>query len=238
MHADFHPAAITGRDRPVSAEPSICVRHVMTITKKRFSAPKCAKRTRPPGLARNKRLPNAISLDEDTLSKRRTKMSRKAAMTLAVLFAFSSASAVLAETNNRTDPGSLSQRPVSIMSNGPTGVFNETGKAFTSEQNGWFAPSRPDLAQGTPFRRGATGETIVWIKLTEPGGKLIHISLEHVTSVRSATVIPGAKAQLDLTSGKFQGVQEDVEQIMQLISGAPSTRENDEAPSTAPLVSR
>jgi hypothetical protein len=59
-----------------------------------------------------------------------------------------------------------------------------------------------------------------------------------VTSVRSATVIPGARAQLELTSGKFQGVQEDVEQIMELISGGPGARENDETLNTAPVVSR
>jgi hypothetical protein len=166
-------------------------------------------------------------------------MSRKAAATLAILFTFSSASAVLADANNRTDyPGSLSQRPVSIMSNSRAGIFNDAGKPFTSEKNGSFAPSRAGLAQSTPFRRGTTAETSVWIKLTEPGGKLIHINLEHVTSVRSATVIPGARAQLELTSGKFQGVQEDVEQIMELISGGPGARENDETPSTAPVVSR
>jgi hypothetical protein len=56
--------------------------------------------------------------------------------------------------------------------------------------------------------------------------------VEHVTSVRSDTQIPGARAQLDLTSGKFQGVQEDVEQVMQLIS-TPGARENDETPSAA-----
>jgi hypothetical protein len=69
--------------------------------------------------------------------------------------------------------------------------------------------------------------------LTEPGGKLIHINVEHVTSVRSDTQIPGARAQLDLTSGKFQGVQENVEQVMQLISATPGARENDETPSAA-----
>jgi hypothetical protein len=69
--------------------------------------------------------------------------------------------------------------------------------------------------------------------LTEPGGKLIHINVEHVTSVRADTQIPGAKAQLDLTSGKFQGVQENVEQVMQLISAIPGARENDETPSAA-----
>jgi len=124
-----------------------------------------------------------------------------------------------------------------MISTGRTGVVNDTGKPFTSEKNGLFAPSQPDLAQSAPFRRGTTGEAIVWIKLTEPGGKLIHINLEHVTSVRSATVIPGARAQLDLTSGKFQGVQEDVEQVMQLISGTPGARENDETPSAGPVVS-
>jgi hypothetical protein len=69
---------------------------------------------------------------------------------------------------------------------------------------------------------------MVWIKLTEPGGKLIHINVEQVTSVRADTQIPGARAQLDLASGKFQGVQENVEQIMQLISAISGARENDE----------
>ena len=121
-------------------------------------------------------------------------MSRKAATALGVLLAFSSASAVLAEANNRTDyPSSLTQRPGSMMSNGRTGVMNDAGKPATFETNGLRAPSHPDLAQSASFRRGTTGETTVWIKLTEPGGKLVHINLEHVTSVRSATVIPGAR---------------------------------------------
>ena len=59
-----------------------------------------------------------------------------------------------------------------------------------------------------------------WIKLTEPGGKPIHINVEHVTSVRSTTLIRGAESQLDLASGKFQGVQENVDQVMQLIIAA------------------
>ena len=66
--------------------------------------------------------------------------------------------------------------------------------------------------------RGITGTRMAWIKLTEPGGKLIHINVDQVTSVRSDTQIPGAKAQIDLTSGKFQGVQENVDQVMQLIT--------------------
>ena len=59
------------------------------------------------------------------------------------------------------------------------------------------------------------------------------VNVEHVTSVRSDTQIPGARAQLDLTSGKFQGVQENVEQIMQLISATSGAHENGEIPSVA-----
>ena len=88
--------------------------------------------------------------------------------------------------------------------------------------------SQFDLFQRAFFCRGGIAGGTVWLKLTEPGGKAIHINLEHVTSVRSDTQVPGARAQLDLTSGKFQGVQEDIEQVMQLISAASSARENDD----------
>jgi hypothetical protein len=69
---------------------------------------------------------------------------------------------------------------------------------------------------------------MIWIKLTAPGGGLIHINVEQVTSVRSDTQVPGANAQLDLASGKLQGVQENVEQVMQLIRAAAGSRANDE----------
>ena len=155
-------------------------------------------------------------------------MPRKATTALAVLLVFGTASVVLADTHDRTDDhGSLAQRPVSIMSNGRTGAIDDAAKPFTTEKKASFAAA---LAQSAPFCRGITGKTI---KLTEPGGKLIHINVEHVTSVRSDTQIPGARAQLDLTSGKFQGVQENVEQVMQLISAVPGARENDETPSAA-----
>jgi len=158
-------------------------------------------------------------------------MPRKATTALAVLLVFGTASVVLADTHDRTDDhGSLAQRPVSMMSNGRTGAIDDAAKPFTTEKKASFAAA---LAQSAPFCRGITGKTIVWIKLTEPGGKLIHINVEHVTSVRSDTQIPGARAQLDLTSGKFQGVQENVEQVMQLISAVPGARENDETPSAA-----
>jgi hypothetical protein len=157
-------------------------------------------------------------------------MSRKATTALAAVLVFGTASVVLAATNDRTDDrGSLAQRRVSMMSNGRTGAVNDAAKPFTTEKNASFAASQLALAQSASF----TGKTIVWIKLTEPGGKLIHINAEHVTSVRSDTQIPGARAQLDLTSGKFQGVQENVEQVMQLISATLGARENDETPSAA-----
>jgi uncharacterized protein YlzI (FlbEa/FlbD family) len=95
--------------------------------------------------------------------------------------------------------------------------------------DGRTAASQLAVGRSTPFcRDGIAGRSRAWIKLTEPGGKSIHINVEHVTSVRSDTQIPGARAQLDLTSGKFQGVQENVEQVMQLISATPGTRENNE----------
>jgi uncharacterized protein YlzI (FlbEa/FlbD family) len=157
-------------------------------------------------------------------------MSRKVASTLAVLLVFGTASAALADANNRTDYlGSFGQRPVSMI--GRTRAVNDAAEPFTTEKNVSFAASQPALAQTPPFRRGITGKTSVWIKLTEPGGNRIHINLEHITSIRSATLIPSARAQLDLTSGKFQGVQESIEQVMKLISAASGARENDETPS-------
>ena len=161
-------------------------------------------------------------------------MPRKATTALAAVLFFGAVPAVLADANNQTDHHGLSaQLPVPRMSNGLTGAIDDTAKPFTTEGKASFAASRLALAQSAPFCRGITGKTIVWIKLTEPGGKLIHINVEHVTSVRSDTQIPGARAQLDLTSGKFQGVQENVEQVMQLISAAPGAHENDETPSAA-----
>ena len=148
-------------------------------------------------------------------------MPRKGTTALAALLVFGTASVVLADTNNRTDyHGLVAQRPVLMtMSNGRPGAVNDAARAFTTEEKSSF---------GAPQR--IAGRTMAWIRLTEPGGKMIHINVEHVTSVRSDTQIPGARAQLDLTSGKFQGVQENVEQVMQLISAAPGARQNDERP--------
>jgi hypothetical protein len=157
-------------------------------------------------------------------------MSRKAATTLAVVLVFATASTVLADASNPADYlSSLDKGPVPIRSNDRTRAVNTVAEPLATEKNALFAASQGVPAQRPPFRRGT--RTIVWIELTEPGGNLIHINLEHITSVRSATLIPSARAQLDLASGKFQGVQESVEQVMQLISAVPGARENAETPS-------
>jgi hypothetical protein len=175
--------------------------------------------------------PDAITLDEGALSKE-NKMPRDAVTALAALLVFGNASVVLADANSRTDlHGSFARRPVSMMSNGRAEAVNDVANPSTTKERASLVASRLALVQSVPFcRAGIMGRTRAWIRLTEPGGKLIHINVEHVTSVRSDTQIPGARAQLDLTSGKFQGVQENVEQVMQLISATPGARENDEIP--------
>jgi hypothetical protein len=146
---------------------------------------------------------------------------------LAALLFVGSASAVLADTDNRTDHyGSVARRAVSVTM---SGAVNHAVRPFTAEENTWFAAPQSTLVQGAPFCvRGITGTRMAWIKLTEPGGKLIHINVDQVTSVRTDTQIPGAKSQLDLTSGKFQGVQENVDQVMQMITATAGPRANDE----------
>ena len=59
-----------------------------------------------------------------------------------------------------------------------------------------------------------------WIKLTEPNGKLIHVNVSQLTFVRFDTQIPRAHAELGFASGKAQGVQENVDDVMQLIAAA------------------
>jgi hypothetical protein len=150
---------------------------------------------------------------------------------LAALLFFGSASAVLADTHNRTDHhGSVARREVSVtMSQGRARVINHAVKPFTAEENAWIAAPQLALVQNAPFcGPGIAGITKAWIKLTEPSGKPIHINVEQVTSVRSDTQIPGAKAQLDLASGKLQGVQENVDEVMQLITPTAVARASDE----------
>jgi hypothetical protein len=153
---------------------------------------------------------------------------RKAAATLAVLLAFGTASAALADADSQTVYSALLERPAS-MSTGRIGVLNDVAKPLRIEENASSAASKLRVVESAALRRdGIAGRSRVWIRLTEPGGKSIHINLEHVTAVRSDTQIPGARAQLDLTSGKFQAVQENVEQVMQLIFATQGAAGNDE----------
>jgi hypothetical protein len=104
-----------------------------------------------------------------------------------------------------------------------------TASAVRADADDRIAASGLAAGRSAPIcRDGIAIRSRAWIKLTEPGGKLIHINVEHVTSVRSDTLIPGARAQLDLTSGKFQGVQETIDEIMALISPVSGVRENGE----------
>ena len=161
-------------------------------------------------------------------------MPCKATTALIVLLIFGFPSVVLADINNRAGHHHLFvQRPVATMSNGHISrAVNDAAKPFTAEEGGSFAAS--PLVPSTLFcRGGSSGRTKPWIKLTGPGGEPVHINVEQITSVKSDTEISGARTQLDLASGKFQRVKENVEQVMQLISAAPGARENDETPSAA-----
>ena len=157
-------------------------------------------------------------------------MLNRTKKSLAALLFFGSASAVLADTNNRTDHYGSAACAVSVaMPHGCTGAMNHSVKPFMAEEKAWFAAPRLSPAQSVRFcRPGITDKTMAWIKLTEPGGNLIHINIEQVTSVRSNNQIPGAKTQLDLASGKLQGVQENVDQVMQLIIATAGALANDE----------
>jgi uncharacterized protein YlzI (FlbEa/FlbD family) len=153
---------------------------------------------------------------------------------LIALLVFGLQSDVVADTNNRTGRHDLLvQRPMSTMVNGRAWAVNDAAKPFNTAEKGSLAAS--PLAPSTPFRRGgSSGRTKPWIDSTQPGGDPVHVNAEQITSVRSDTDIPGARTQLDLASGKFQVVQESVEQVMQLISAASDAREVDDTPSAAP----
>jgi hypothetical protein len=149
------------------------------------------------------------------LSKIRTVLS-------ALLF-FGLASSALAGSHTRGDyfyhDLIASRRAVSVaLSLDRAGVLGRI-----AEEKGRVAVPRPAVVQSASVCRAISG-TLVWIKLTAPGGGPIHINVEQVTSVRSDTQILGANAQLDLTSGKFQGVREDVDQVMQMITAAAGVR--------------
>jgi uncharacterized protein YlzI (FlbEa/FlbD family) len=147
-------------------------------------------------------------------------MPAKAAVVLAVPLVFAAAVA-FADTPNRT--GYRSPEAVSNWSADRTAAVRNAVHGTES-----LAPSQFALFKSAFICRGGLDLTTVWIKLTDPAGNAIHVNLEHITSVRSTTQVPGARAQLDLASGKFQGVQEDIEEVMRLISAASGARERDD----------
>jgi len=149
-------------------------------------------------------------------------MPSKATAALIALLVFGSGSAVLADS------------PPSVISGDGSWAVTDAAGPFSAEEKASALRLAP--ARSAPFHRGSSqGRAMIWIRLTEPGGKLIHINVEQVTSVRSDTQIPGARAQLDLASGKFQGVQEDAEHVMRLISALAGAGENDEIAGAAAI---
>ena len=150
-------------------------------------------------------------------------MPAKAAVVLAVPLVFAAAVA-FADTSNRTgDRSPFVAEAVSQSSADRIAAVRNAGNGDES-----LAPSQLALFKSAFFCRGGLDLTTVWIKLTDPGGNAIHVNLEQITSIRSTTQVPGARAQLEFASGKFQGVQEDIEEVMRLISAASNARERDD----------
>jgi uncharacterized protein YlzI (FlbEa/FlbD family) len=161
-------------------------------------------------------------------------MPSRASTALIALLVFGFPLAVLADTNSRTGHHGLF-----VMSTmfGSTRAVNDAAKPFNAGETGSFAAAL--LVPSAPFCRGGnSGRPKPWIELTEPGGAPVHINVEQIASIRSDTEIPGARTALDLASGKFQRVRENVEQVMQLISATSDARENDETPGAAPNLRR
>lgn len=158
-------------------------------------------------------------------------MVSKITTVLSTLIFFGCASSALAGSHTRTDyhdPIASRHAISAALSSDRAGVLGRTGGPGITEEKAWLNVPGPAVVQTAPVCHAITGSTLVWIKLTAPGGGPIHINVEQVTSVRSDTQIPGANAQLDLTSGKFQGVREDVDQVMQMITTAAGVRANGE----------
>lgn len=150
-------------------------------------------------------------------------MPAKTAVALAAPLVFAAAVA-FADTSNRT--GDRSPLVAEAVSQSSADRIAAVRNAVNGKES--LAESRRALLQSAFFCRGGMDLTTVWIKLTDPGGNAIHVNLEQITSIRSTTQVPGARAQLDFASGKFQGVQEDIEEVMRLISAVSSARERDD----------
>jgi len=110
---------------------------------------------------------------------------------------------------------------------GPLALADTGGwmRTLIAEKEGAFAAS-PLVPRAWCSRGRSAGRTKPWLRLTGPRGEPVYINMEQITSIRSDAEISGAKTQLEFTSGKFQRVQEDVEQVMRLISAASEAQES------------
>jgi hypothetical protein len=160
------------------------------------------------------------------------KMVSNAKSLLVALLFFGTTSSVLAGTHPGSDHYGLATpqgaAPVA-KSDDRTEAMSRAAKPVTAKEKAWSVPPQLSLVPSALVcHHGITDSTMVWIKLTTPGGGLIYINLEQVISIRSDTQVLGANSQLDLVSGKFQGVLENVEQVMKLITAAAAARVNGE----------
>jgi len=160
-------------------------------------------------------------------------MFRKAATAVIALFVLCFASSVWADGGAAVGHHDASvKRPASTTSNRPTGAVDGAARTFAADKEGTSAAA--PRVPGVRFARGGSArKTKLWIKLTGPLGDLVYINIEQIVSVRADTEISGAKAQIDFTSGKFQRVRQDVEQVMQLISAASDSQGADGTSSAA-----
>jgi hypothetical protein len=164
-------------------------------------------------------------------------MSCKVATALVALLFFCFPPAVLPEAANReTNHAAVVKRPASTVSGHPTEAVNYAARPFTADEKEAFAAS-PLVLCARSSRDAGAGRTRPWIKLTAPGGEPVHINVDQIASVRHDTEMPGANTEVNLASGKFQRVRENVEQVMQLISATSVAQENEDRPSLALVCS-
>jgi uncharacterized protein YlzI (FlbEa/FlbD family) len=151
---------------------------------------------------------------------------------LAALLVFCSSPIALPDAGNReTNHAAVVKRPASTASDRATEAVSYAARTHTSDEKEAFAAS-PLVRCARSGRGAGRGKTKLWIKLTAPGGEPVHINVDQIASVRSDTEMSGANTQVDLASGKFQRVRENVEQVMQLISTTSDAQENDDRPGT------
>jgi hypothetical protein len=65
------------------------------------------------------------------------------------------------------------------------------------------------------------GGLMAWIKLTDPDGNPVELSVEQMVLVRTAgsgEVDPRAKAVVDLSNGHLQAVRESLDAVIALLS--------------------